>query len=112
MDKNELPKGVTADQIEQWKEKYGADNICLAILENSREESLTVVVRVPDRQIFNMSRKYADSDIGKAEDILVKACLLSHTSEVIEGKDDCLYYSCVHAINQLLPLRRAVVKKL
>lgn len=112
MDKNELPKGVTADQIAQWKEKHGADNIHVAVLKNSKDEDVRVVVRVPDRQTFNMSRKYADSDIGKAEDILVKACLLSHTSEVIEGKDDCLYYSCVHAINQLLPLRRAIVMKL
>lgn len=111
MNKTKLPKGVTEDQFKAWQDEYGKDELRLATLAKNLDESetLDVVVRVPDRETYNIARKYMDTDVAKGYEIIINACLLSHKDEVKANK--YLYYSCEHAMSQLIPLRKAIVSK-
>lgn len=105
-----LPEGITAEMVERWKQEHGADKVKLAHLCPDLNKRKTVVVCVPNRVAYNQFDKWITSDPGKAKDILVNACLLSHKEEV--KADDDLYFSCYHSISQLLPLHVAIVEDL
>jgi len=108
---NQLPTGVTQVDIDAWKEKYGSDKVCIATLvPDVPEKAMDVIIRIPDRAVYNQYDKWAATEPGRARDILVNSCLLSH-KEIVKS-DDELYFSCCFAIMELLPLHKAIVKKL
>lgn len=110
MDELKNNPGITAEMIAAAKEKYGDKRVKLAELpkDDDGDEYLTVLVRVPDRQVMNQFEKWIDQHPGKAKDILVNSCLLSHKDAVKE--DDGLYTSAIDAIAQLIPVRKAIIK--
>jgi hypothetical protein len=96
--------------IDDAKAKYGAGKVKLVEIfkENSDEVEKTVLAIVPSRNIIGQFRRYSDTDPKKADEILVKNCLLSHKEEVLA--DDSLFYGALSGIAELIPIRKAVVK--
>lgn len=107
-----LPIGITEEMVATAKNKFGNDNVKLAELpkDDDGNEVLSVLVRVPNRQVINEFTKWYDKNPGKAEDILVNACLLSHKDEV--KADELLIMGAVNAIVTLIPVRKGTIKNL
>ncbi|MDD2996364.1 MAG: hypothetical protein PHP99_09160 [Paludibacter sp.] len=107
-----LPVGITQAMIDQAVEKNGKDNVKLVDImnEDGNAVELTVLAIVPTRTVLGQYRKFADNEPKKADEILVKACLLSHKEEVLA--DDGLFSGALSGIADLIPVRKAVVKNL
>ncbi len=108
--KEKLPAGITKEMIADAKVKHGADKVRLVeiLKENSDEVEVTVLATVPSRNIVGQYRRFCDSDPKKADEILVKNCLLSHKDEVLAN--DALFNGALIGIAELIPVRRAIVK--
>ena len=105
-----LPDGITQEMIDDAKIKYGASKVKFAYIlkENSDEVEKTVLVVVPSKNIIGQYRRFADTDPKKADEILVKNCLLSHKEEVLAN--DELFFGALNGIAELIPMRRAIIK--
>lgn len=107
--KQVLPEGITAEMIDAAKVKHGADKVRLIeIINDETNETKTVLAAVPSRAVIGQYQRYEANDPKKAQEILVKACLLSHKDEVLA--DDALFFGALSGIAELIPVRRAVVK--
>jgi hypothetical protein len=108
--KSKLPEGITQSMIDEAKAKHGADKVKLVEIlnEHSDEPEKTVLAVVPTRNIVSMFAQYADSNLKKAQEILVKNCLLSHKDEVLA--DDALFLGAVNGIAELIPIRKVRIK--
>jgi hypothetical protein len=107
-----LPEGITPAMVADAKAKHGIDKIRLIELPKDDDATcfLTVLACVPSRTVVGQYRRWADTDPKKADEILVKACLLSHKDEVLA--DDGLFYGALSGIAELIPVRKAIVKNL
>ncbi|MCL2328441.1 MAG: hypothetical protein FWC39_08000 [Bacteroidetes bacterium] len=105
-----LPVGITKEMVADAKVKYGADKVKYVeiLKENSDDVDIVVLACVPSRHITGQWRRYCESDPKKADDILVKNCLLSHKEEVLAN--DYLFSGALNGIAELIPMRKAVVK--
>ncbi|MDR2806258.1 MAG: hypothetical protein LBB85_11620 [Dysgonamonadaceae bacterium] len=110
MKEKELPDGITAEMVASAKAKYGEDKVKMIDIYNEESNLVekTALVCVPSRTVIGQFRRYSDTDPKKADEILVKASLLSHKEEVLA--DDGLFYGALAGIAELIPVRRAVVK--
>lgn len=110
MKEKELPAGITAEMITDAKKKHGDNNVKYLDLPLNDEgtEFKTVLAAVPNRAVLGQYRRFADTDPKKADEILVKNCLLSHKDEVLA--DDGLFYGALTGIADLIPVRKAIVK--
>lgn len=110
MKKEELPAGITAEMIAAAKTKHGESNIKFIDImdEDGNGVELTVLACVPSRTVVGQYRRYADTDPKKADDTLVKACVLSHKEEVLAS--DALFMGALMGVAELIPVRKAVVK--
>lgn len=110
--KSLLPEGITEEQVNAWKDRYGADKVKGASLplDDNGENFLDVVVRAPGRKELSEFEKWVDRNPDKAKEILVNSCLLTRKDEV-KASDD-LFLAAFDAISQLLPIRKAVIKNL
>ena len=108
----QLPEGITAAMVAEAKQKHGEDKIRLIEIPIDDEGSgyKTVLACVPSRTVVGQFRRWADTDPKKADEILVKACLLSHKEEVLA--DDGLFFGALSGIAELIPIRKAIVKNL
>lgn len=105
----ELPEGITAETVAEAKKKYGEDKVKFVdLIDDNTGETKTVLVCVPSRTVIGQYKRYEPNDPKKAEEILVKACLLSHKDEVLA--DDGLFYGALSGVAELIPVRRSVVK--
>lgn len=107
-----LPDGVTPENINAWKERYGAEKIKLAELpeDDDATKFMQVIVRVPDRKTISEFEKWIDKNPDKSKEILINACCLTRKDEI--KADDNLYFAAVDAITKLLPVRTAIIKNL
>ena len=94
------------------KAKHGSDNVRLIGLPIDDEASgyKTVLAVVPSRTVVAHYRRWAETDPKKADEIIVKACLMSHKEEVMA--DDGLFYGALSGIAELIPVRKAIIKNL
>lgn len=107
-----LPANITEEMVKNAKEKHGQDKIVLAELfvdNESIDPTLVVMVAVPGSRIRNEYIKWVDRNPNKAEEILLKACVLCDLEMVLA--DDKLRVAAFDAITQLLPTGKAVLKK-
>jgi hypothetical protein len=106
----ELPQGITQTMIDEAKLKHGTTNVKFIDLPVDEEATSykTVLAVVPTRTVVGQYRRYADTDPKKADEILVKACILSHKDEVLA--DDGLFYGALTGVAELIPVRKAIVK--
>ena len=109
---NKLPEGITEAMVADAKVKHGEDKVKLIDLPIDEEASAykTVLACVPSRTVVGQYRRWAETDPKKADEIIVKACLLSHKYEVLA--DDGLFYGALAGIAELIPVRKAIVKNL
>lgn len=92
--------GVTDAAMKAWRERYGEDKVEIVTLKNEHgTKELIVVIRKPDRITKGKFETYMDKNMGKARDILITNCLLSHKEEVLA--DDDLYEAATEAISSL-----------
>lgn len=107
-----LPDGITQEMVNEAKAKYGEKKIALGTLpmDDEGENFLHVLLKVPDRNTLSEFEKWSEKNPKKSKEILVNSCLLSHKDEV--KADDELFLTCVNAIADLIPVRKAIVKKL
>ncbi|MDL2314767.1 hypothetical protein LJC16_00730 [Bacteroidales bacterium OttesenSCG-928-C19] len=107
---NVLPEGITQAMIDAAKVKYGNDKVKFIDIPTNDEgtDYKTVLATVPSRNIVGQYRRFADTDPKRADEILVKNCLLSHKEEVLA--DDGLFYGAMGGIAELIPVRKAIVK--
>lgn len=106
-EKNILPEGITQEMIDAAKAKGLIVKIAEVPVDdegNTRE----FLVCVPSRTVLGQFRRFMDSDPKKADDILVKACLLSHKEEVLA--DDDLFTGVMSTISELIVIRKGIIK--
>lgn len=96
---------------EQIKAAGGAKNLRRVELplDDMGNETLEVVVCVPDRRTMGQYLKYQNVNPSKAQEILVKNCLLTSKDEVLA--DDALFLTCVSALAEIIPIRENRIKK-
>lgn len=107
-----LPAGVTPEQVDAWKERYGQDKVKIASLPKSEscDEYLDTIVRAPGRKETSEFEKWVDKNPDKAKEILVNSCLLTHKDEV--KANDYLFLGAFDAIAALLQTPKAIIKNL
>ncbi len=110
MEKDKLPAGITAEMIASAKIKHGDDKVKFIEIynEDGNDVELTVLACVPTRTVIGQYRRYADTDPKKADDILMKASLLSHKEQVMAS--DALFLGALTGIAELIPVRKSAVK--
>lgn len=101
--KKEVPQDVI--------EKVGKDNLrrIELPLDDNNNEILEVIVCVPDRRTMGQYMKYQGVNPAKAQEILVKNCLLTDKDQVLA--DDALFMTCVSGLAELIPIREQKIKK-
>lgn len=107
-----LPEGITEAMIEAAKAQHGNNNVKYIDIpvDEAGTSNKTVLACVPSRTVLGQYRRWETTDPKKADEILVKACLLSHKDEVLA--DDGLFYGALTGIAELIPVRKGVVKNL
>lgn len=105
-----VSSGIDAAAIAAAKEKYGADKVKIIDLPTNEDETefMSVLAVVPSRKIVGQYQRYSSTDPNKADEILVKNCLLTGLDAVLA--DDGLFYGAVTGIAQLIPIRKGIVK--
>lgn len=78
-------------------------------LDDLGKETLEVVACVPDRRTMSQYMKFQTVNPGKAQEILVKNCILTDLEKVMS--DDALFFTAVSAVAELIPIREGKVKK-
>jgi len=101
-------KEVSAETIERVGGEKNLRRLELP-LDEYGTEFLEVIVCVPTRKIISMFSKYIQSDPAKAQEILVKNCLLTDHETVLS--DDGLFFSALSQISELIPVREGKIKK-
>lgn len=110
--KVKLPNGVTPEQIAAWKERYGERKVKMAVLplDDDGDETMEIIVRVPDRKTMGEFEKWIDKSPNKAKEILINACVLS-SKDVVKSNDDA-FMAAFDAVAELIPIRKAILKNL
>ena len=78
-------------------------------LDDMGDDVLEVIVCVPDRRTMGQYLKYQNVNPAKAQEILVKNCLLTDKDQVLA--DDALFLTCVSALAEIIPIRENRIKK-
>lgn len=109
---NEVHPGITQEMITNAQTKYGINRVMYAEIpvSDDTDETLTVLVRRPDRQVMGEFQKWMEKNPNKSDDILVQNCLLSHKEQV--KADEGLIMGVVDAISQLIVIRKAKIKNI
>ena len=98
-------KKVSEEVKTSLKKEYGdkLKSLILPMDDNGTEE-LEVLAVVPSRNVVGQYLKYLNQDPKKAQEILVKACLVTNKEEVLA--DDGLFYASASLIAELIPIRQ------
>ncbi|MCT4613589.1 MAG: hypothetical protein N4A49_01790 [Marinifilaceae bacterium] len=105
-----LPEGVTNAMFAAWKERYGQKKVKVATLylDDEETETMDIVIRVPDRNTMGEFEKWIDKSPNKAKEILIKACVLSDKTFILENDD--AFFAAFSAAAELIPVRKAIIK--
>ncbi len=106
--KNTSPAVLSEEAIKAAGGKENLRRIELP-LDDNNNEALEVIVKVPDRRTMGEYMKWQNSNPAKAQDILVKNCVLTSKEEILAN--DYLFFTCVSAIAELIPIRQNTIKK-
>lgn len=77
--------------------------------DDTHNEFIIVVAVVPDRNVMGQYMKWADANPKKAQEILVRGCLLTE-KERIEA-DDFMFNTTVSLLAELIPIGQGRIKK-
>jgi hypothetical protein len=102
---------MNKEQKEAFAKKYGKEN--LRILEVPKDEHqnefIEAVAVVPNRNVLGQYMKWTDANPKKAQEILVRGCLLTN-KELIEA-DDFMFNTTVALLADLIPIGQGNIKK-
>ena len=107
MSKEKLPQGITQEMINDALTK-GLKIKYAEVPVDDEGNVITLLVCVPARTILGQFRRFMDSDPKKADEILIKNCLLSHKEQVMA--DDELFTSTIATISDLIVVRKGILK--
>ena len=107
-DKKALPEGITQQMIDAARGKGLDVRLAAEVPIDDEGNTRDFLVCVPSRTVLGQFRRYMDSDPKKADDILVKACLLSHKEEVLAN--DELFTAVMSTISELIVVRKGIIK--
>ena len=102
---------MTKEQREALIKEHGESNLRRLELpkDDLNTEFVEIVVRVPDRATMGQYMKYMDVNPKKAQEILVKQCVLTEKEMIMN--DDALFLTAVSGIAELIPIREGRIKK-
>lgn len=103
-------RGVSPEEKERLIQKHGAKNLKIAELNSDTPDPLEVIIKKPSRYVIDQFGHYANNAPGKARDILINNCLLSHKEEVMA--DDRLVFAATNAISELVDMGSYRLKNL
>lgn len=78
-------------------------------LKEGEDETIELVVRVPERHVSGQILKFMRTDPLKAQEIAVNNCLL--TDKELVNANDYLFFACALAIIELIPIQEGQIKK-
>lgn len=107
MKDTKLPEGITQEMINAAKAK-GHDVKLAEVPVDDYGATRTFLVCVPSRTVLGQFRRWMDTDPKKADDILVKNCLLSHKDEVLAN--DELFTGVMATLSDLIVVRKGIIK--
>ncbi len=94
----------------KFKEKYGKTLHSLTLpMDEVNNKGLEVLAIVPSRAIVGMYLKFLHTDPNKAQEVLVKNCILTSKEQILA--DDALFYSAVDLLVELIPMRKGKSRK-
>ena len=101
---------ITEEQKKAIKKQFPDDKFKVLELpmDDLDTEYMEVIVRIPSRNVMGQYMKYSDQNPKKAQDILIKHCLLTNKELVLT--DDALATSTVLLLAELLPIREGRIK--
>lgn len=94
-----------ADEVKTaLKEKHGAKLKSLLLPKDDLcEEYKEVLAVVPSRSVVSQYLRFSKENPNKAQEILVKNCVLTSKEEIIA--DDGMFYAAVGLLAELIPIR-------
>lgn len=103
----------TAEQLAEWKKKYGDDNLRQVDFIDSNGEEYSTVICKPKRVDIAAFAAIAQKDSDKATTVLVKSCMMWTNIPNIfaEDKADC-FFAVAKNIQELITVQAEEVKKL
>lgn len=101
-------KTVSKEAIEK---AGGEDKLRTLILptDDMGQNTIEVVACVPGRQVMGQYLKFQNINPAKAQEILVKNCILTDLDTVLN--DDALFLTAVSLLAELIPVREGQIKK-
>ncbi len=111
-EQSEYKAGVTAAQIEAWKQHYGIDQVfeISVPLDDDNKEFVTGYFKKPNLQAISASAKVIEMDPIKAGIIMFDNCWLGG-DEKFKNNDEAKM-SAIDELNKLFQIRTAHVKNL
>lgn len=98
---------ITADTIQNWKARCGADNLREITIDNFK-----FILRTPSRTVIDLVAQHGnDKKVIEANKVLISNCVLGGDIDEMEN-DGSIYTELLSEIRNLLTKRKATVKKL
>jgi len=97
----------TADQLKDWKKKYGDDKIFEIVVDDKK-----AILHKPTRKdlSFAMAGSSQAKDSIKLAEILLNQCWIDGDNEIKENDD--YFFGAVHKLEVLSETKEAEIKKL
>lgn len=104
-------KFVSQEIKDNFKKEHGEKLKSLILpLDDDATEELEVLALVPSRSVVGQHLKFLQTDPKKAQEILVKNCLLTDKEVVLA--DDGLFYATATLLTELIPIRQGKFGKI
>ena len=94
---------ATAEQIKEWKSKYG--DVFLVEVDGK-----SAYLKKPDRKTMSLAMFHAKSNPIKFQETLLNGCWLLGDEEI--KTDDSLFFAVAQKLDGLLEVKEAELKKL
>ena len=97
----------TADQLKDWKKKYGDGNLFEAVVEDKK-----AVLHKPSRNDLSFARagRSLGKDMLKFYEIILKQCWIDGDIEIQES--DSHFFGVMPLLDEMIEIKEAEIKKL
>ncbi|TSE05670.1 hypothetical protein [Aquimarina algiphila] len=102
---------LTKEQRENFKKEYGEDKLKWLEIptDDMNTDYMEVLACIPTRAVMSQYMKYIDVNPKKAQEILIKQCVLTDKETIMV--DDALFMTAVSMLAELIPIREGRIKK-
>jgi hypothetical protein len=104
-------KQIDPKTKEALAKQYGKENLRLLEIptNESEDEFVQVAALIPTRQVLSQYMKWSDQNPKKAQEILVRGCIVTD-KEMIES-DYFMFLTTVSLLAELIPIGQGRIKK-